>query len=89
MAILGNMHIDSKVMEVIEHHMPISHSPCCRRSNALLFIFTSGQGGAPRWSRAYPDTVCQGEEEVRSRNKKYQDLSSNTSIRCHLKAILA
>ena len=33
-AVRGNMHIDSKVIEVIviEHHMPISHSPCCRRS---------------------------------------------------------
>ena len=26
MAILGNMHIDSKVMEVIEHHMPIRYA---------------------------------------------------------------
>ena len=29
--ILGNMHIYSKVMEVKENHMPISHSPCRRR----------------------------------------------------------
>ena len=38
MAILGIMHIhvDSKVMEVIEHHMPISHSPCRRRSKGPL-----------------------------------------------------
>ena len=38
MAILGNMHIDSKVMEVIviKHHMPISHSPCRHRSKGLL-----------------------------------------------------
>ena len=36
MAILGNMHIDSKVMEVIEHQMPISHSPCRRRSKGPL-----------------------------------------------------
>ena len=34
--ILGNMHIYSKVMEVIEHHMPISHSPCRRRSKGPL-----------------------------------------------------
>ena len=32
MAIIGNMHIDSKLMEVIEHHMPISHGPCRRNS---------------------------------------------------------
>ena len=32
MAVLDIMHIGSKVMEVIEHHMPISHSPCRRRS---------------------------------------------------------
>ena len=36
MAIIGNMHIYSKVMEVIEHHMPISHSPCRRRSKGPL-----------------------------------------------------
>ena len=36
MALLGNMSIDSKVMEVIEHHMPISHSPCRRRSKGPL-----------------------------------------------------
>ena len=38
MAVRGNMHIDSKVMEVIfiEHHMPISHSPCRRRSKGPL-----------------------------------------------------
>ena len=37
MAIIGNMHIGSKVLEVIEHHhMPISHSPCCRRSKGPL-----------------------------------------------------
>ena len=34
--ILGSMHIYSKVMEVIEHHMPISHSPCSRRSKGPL-----------------------------------------------------
>ena len=35
-AILSNMHIDSKVMGVIEHHMPISHIPCHRRSKGPL-----------------------------------------------------
>ena len=34
MAVPGNMHVDARVMEVIviEYHMPISHSPCRRRS---------------------------------------------------------
>ena len=32
MAVKGNMHIDSMATEVIEYHMPISHSPCRRRS---------------------------------------------------------
>ena len=36
MAVIGNMHIDSKVMEVIQHHMHISHSPCRRRSKGPL-----------------------------------------------------
>ena len=36
MALLGNISMDSKVMEVREHHMPISHSPCCRRSKGPL-----------------------------------------------------
>ena len=36
MVILGNMHNNSKVMKVIEHHMPISHSPCRRRSKGPL-----------------------------------------------------
>ena len=50
MAILGIMHIhvDSKVMEVIEHHMPISHSPCRRRSKGLL----------PSYLFRFPSNFC-------------------------------
>ena len=38
MVVLGNMHLDSKIMEVIviEHHMPISHSPRRRSSKGPL-----------------------------------------------------
>ena len=33
MAVIGNMQMDTKdIVEVIEHHRPISHSPCRRRS---------------------------------------------------------
>ena len=33
MAVIGNVQMDTKdIVEVIEHHMPISHSPCRRRS---------------------------------------------------------
>ena len=32
MAAIGNMQMDNKDIEFIEHHMPISHSPCRRRS---------------------------------------------------------
>ena len=41
-AVGGNMHMDTRANEVIQHHKPISHSPCRRRyyrAIALLFDF--------------------------------------------------
>ena len=36
LAVIGNMPLDTKDIEVLEHHRPISHSPCRRRSKGPL-----------------------------------------------------